>query len=178
MRTDQPDRPFRDVPIVGGSPAVTPPRHHTVLEPEPAGAAGDLRAALATTGVTSREALLRVAAAHPALLEAWARLSELSLADGDPVTAYAYARVAYHRGLDRLRRSGWGGTGIVRWAQPTNRGFLRGLHALLAAAAALGEDDESERCRAFLLELDPDDALGVASYPAVPGPGWSPPGLP
>jgi hypothetical protein len=177
MRTDQPERPFRAVPVAGSSP-VTPPRHDTVLAPDPADAAGDLRGALAATGAARREALLRVAAARPALLEAWARLSELSLEDGDPVPAYAFARVAYHRGLDRLRREGWGGTGMVRWGEPTNRGFLRGLHALLAAAAALGEEDESARCRVFLLELDPDDTLGVASYPAVPGPGWVPPRLP
>jgi hypothetical protein len=178
MRSDHPERPFRDVPVVGAPPAVTPPRHDTVLAPEPAAAAADLRTALAAPGATRREALLRVAGAHPGLLEAWARLSELSLEDGDPVPAYAFARVAYHRGLDRLRREGWGGTGIVRWAEPGNRGFLRGLHALLAAAAALGEEDESARCRLFLLELDPDDTLGVASYPAVPGPGWPPPRLP
>ena len=86
--------------------------------------------------------------------------------------------MAYHRGLDRLRREGWGGTGIVRWGEPTNRGFLRGLHALLAAAARLGEADEASRCRAFLLELDPSDELHVAGYPEVPGTDWSPPALP
>lgn len=135
--------------------------------------------AVAVADVSGRRtALLRVAADHPALLESWARLGELSLAGGDPVEAYAFARVAYHRGLDRLRREGWGGTGLVRWEQPSNRGFLRGLHALLAAAAALGEEDESSRCREFLLELDPDDTLGVAAYPEVPGRDWAPPHLP
>ena len=108
----------------------------------------------------------------------WARLSENWLAGGDAVSAYACARVAYHRGLDRLRRSGWGGTGIVCWAEPTNRGFLRGLHALLAAAASLDESDKSARCRDFLLELDPEDTLRVATYPKVPGPAWTPPPLP
>jgi hypothetical protein len=150
-----------------------------VLPAEPPEAIDELRAALTTVDERSRHAALAgVAARHPAFLEVWARLSELSLSDGDAVGAYAFARVAYHRGLDRLRRSGWGGTGIVRWAEPTNRGFLRGLHALLAAAAAIGEADESARCRDFLLQLDPDDTLGVATYPEVPGPGWTPPTLP
>ncbi len=179
MRPDQSQRPFRDVPVAGGGPAVSPPRHHTVLPPEPTDAVDALGVALATADAARRqEALLRVAGEHPAFLDAWARLSELSLASGAAVPAYAFARVAYHRGLDRLRREDWGGTGLVRWAEPTNRGFLRGLHALLAAAAALGEGDESARCRAFLLELDPDDALGIAAYPDVPDPGWVPPELP
>jgi hypothetical protein len=176
---DQPQRPFRDVPVVGAASAPAPARHHTVLPAEPEAALDDLRAALTATDDASRQAAItRVAAEHPAFLEAWARLSELSLANGDAVAAYAFARVAYHRGLDRLRREGWGGTGIVRWAEPSNRGFLRGLRALLAAAAALGEEDESARCRTFLLELDPDDTLNVATYPEVPGRDWVPPTLP
>jgi hypothetical protein len=134
---------------------------------------------MVTPDATGRRAALeRVAVEHPAFLEVWARLSELALAEGNTVTAYGFARVAYHRGLDRLRRCGWGGTGIVRWAEPSNRGFLRGLHALLAAAAAIGEADESARCREFLLELDPEDTLNTAAYPQVPGRGWPPPALP
>jgi hypothetical protein len=179
MSADQPQRPVRDVPVVGAASAPAPARHHTVLPAEPGAAVDALRAALAATdGPSGRAALVQVAAQHPAMLEAWARLSEASLGDGDAVTAYAFARVAYHRGLDRLRRVGWGGTGMVRWAEPTNRGFLRGLHALLAASAAIGEEDESARCRAFLLELDPDDTLNVAAYPDVPGQDWTPPPLP
>jgi hypothetical protein len=179
MSPDQPQRSFREVPVVGAGPAPAPARHQTVLPAEPEEALQHLRAALAPgDDVTRHAALARVAGDHPAFLEVWARLSELSLAGGDAVPAYAFARVAYHRGLDRLRRVGWGGTGTVRWAEPSNRGFLRGLHALMAAAAALGEDDESARCRAFLLELDPDDTLHVAAYPEVPGRNWTPPQLP
>lgn len=176
-----PQRPLHQLSVAGApaSMSPSPSRHETVLPPEPAEAVQALAAAIARTDdSTRRNALLRVAADHPTLLEAWARLSELSLAADEPVAAYAFARVAYHRGLDRLRREGWGGTGMVRWAQPGSRGFLRGLHALLAAAAALGEEDEAARCRSFLLELDPDDALGVASYPEVPGRDWMPPPLP
>ena len=57
-------------------------------------------------------------------------------AQGDPVTAYAYARTGYHRGLDQLRRSGWKGHGPVPWEHEPNRGFLRSLHVLGRAAAA------------------------------------------
>jgi len=91
-----------------------------------------------------------VAAAHPGCLAAWAALAELALAKGEPVAAYAYARTGYHRGLDQLRRAGWRGHGPVPWEHEPNRGFLRSLHALGQSAAALGEEDEAERCRAFL----------------------------
>jgi hypothetical protein len=91
-----------------------------------------------------------VAAAHPACLAAWASLADLALTRGEVVAAYAYARTGYHRGLDQLRRSGWHGHGPVPWEHEPNRGFLRSLDALGRAAAALGEDDEAERCRTFL----------------------------
>jgi hypothetical protein len=178
---DPPERQILQLPLAGGASPAPPAssRHETILLAEPAAVLDVLSVALAVEPASARRtALLGVAAGHPTLLESWARLSELSLADGDVVVAYAFARVAYHRGLDRLRREGWGGTGIVRWAQPSNRGFLRALHALLAAAAALGEEDESSRCRDFLLELDPDDTLGIAAYPEVPGRDWTPPALP
>lgn len=179
MSADAASQPLHPLPVAATPAGGARPRHETVLPDEPGAALGELHAALAEADSADRRAALRrVAAAHPALLEAWARLSDLSLTEGDPVAAYAYARVAYHRGLDRLRRAGWGGTGMVRWAQPANRGFLRGLRALLAAAAALAEEDEAVRCRAFLLELDPDDALGAAAYPDPPGPGWTAPPLP
>ena len=178
VRSDQ-SHPFRDVPVVGAGSAAKPPRHQTVLSSEPEDQLEALQAAVSAPDEAARRAaLLHVVAKHPTLLEGWARLSEMSLAAGDALVAYAFARVAYHRGLDRLRREGWAGTGIVHWTEPSNRGFLRGLHALLAASAALDERDESSRCRAFLLELDPEDTLGVAGYPETPGPSWTPPSLP
>ncbi|MEV4130823.1 DUF3151 domain-containing protein [Dactylosporangium sp. NPDC049742] len=96
-----------------------------------------------------------VAAAHPAFSAAWAELAELALADGEPVTAYAYARTGYHRGLDQLRRSGWRGAGPVPWSHEPNRGFLRALNALGLAAESIGEADEAERCAKFLDDSDP-----------------------
>jgi len=99
------------------------------------------------------EALRRVAARWPTLLEAWAGLAECA---DDPVDAYAYARVGYHRGLDQLRRAGWRGSGAVKASHVENLGFLRSLNALRAAASAIGEEDESQRCEMFLYQLDPD----------------------
>lgn len=96
-----------------------------------------------------------VAAAHPTSSLAWATLAEAALADGRTVEAYAYARTGYHRGLDALRRNGWKGHGPVPWEHEANRGFLRALHALGRAAAAIGEDDEAQRCRQFLADSSP-----------------------
>ena len=103
-----------------------------------------------------------VAAAHPTSSLAWAVLAEQALARSAHVEAYAYARTGYHRGLDALRRSGWKGYGPVPWAHEPNRGFLRALHSLGAAAAAIGEVDEATRVRQFLADSDPlaVEALG------------------
>ena len=91
-----------------------------------------------------------VAAAHPAYAAAWATLSDEAYERDSVVESYAYARTGYHRSLDQLRRAGWKGSGPVPWEHAPNRGFLRSLHALGRAAAAIGEDDEAERCAAFL----------------------------
>jgi len=103
-----------------------------------------------------------VAAAHPASSAAWATLAEAALADGRPVQAYAYARTGYHRGLDALRRAGWKGQGPIPWAHEPNRGFLRALHALGQAAAAIGEHDEAARCATLLADSDPAAAAALA----------------
>ena len=73
----------------------------------------------------------------------------------DTVERYAAYRVGYHRGLDALRANGWRGSGYVRWADPTNRGFLGCLRGLGAMATEIGEHDEAERVQQFLLQLDP-----------------------
>jgi hypothetical protein len=94
------------------------------------------------------------AARFPAYCAAWAVLAEKALAS-DPVTAYAYARTGYHRGLDQLRRAGWHGYGPIPWEHEPNQGFLRALHFLGAAAAAIGEEEEVKRIREFLRESSP-----------------------
>jgi Protein of unknown function (DUF3151) len=124
----------------------------TVLDPEPADAVAALDAALARPEGERRVAVAEVVARWPRFLDAWARLGELGR---DDVERYAAFRVGYHRGLDRLRGSGWRGSGYVRWTHPTNRGFLRALDGLRASAEAIGEEDEAERCALFLRQLDP-----------------------
>jgi len=110
--------------------------------PPPAYLPEDPDAAALTAGADPAE----VAAAHPACLAAWAALADAAMARGEAITSYAYARTGYHRGLDQLRRAGWKGHGPIPWEHEPNRGFLRSLHALGRAAAAIGEEDEAERC--------------------------------
>ena len=119
----------------------------TVLDPEPADAIDGLAAAGA-----DRAAVAAVVARFPRCLEGWATLGDLA---DDVIDAYAAYRVGYHRGLDRLRANGWRGSGYVRWAHPTNRGFLRSLAGLERAAGSIGETDEQERCALFLRQLEP-----------------------
>lgn len=127
----------------------------TVLAPEPAATLTALEAALAepVEGGTRRAAVAEVVVGHPTFLDGWARLGQLGR---DPIEQYACFRVGYHRGLDRLRQSGWRGSGYVRWRHPENRGFLRALEGLRAAADAIGETDEADRCALFLRQLDPE----------------------
>jgi Protein of unknown function (DUF3151) len=124
----------------------------TVLDPEPAEALAALEAARARPPGERREAVAAVVARWPRFLDGWARLGQLGR---DDVEAYAYFRVGYHRGLDRLRQSGWRGSGYVRWRHQTNRGFLRALTGLGRAADAIGESDEEARCAEFARQLDP-----------------------
>jgi hypothetical protein len=104
-----------------------------------------------------------VAARFPGYCAAWADLAERTLS-ADPVTAYAYARTGYHRGLDQLRRAGWRGHGPIPWEHEPNRGFLRSLYLLGAAAAAIGEDDEFRRTSEFLRDSSP---AAVAALPPI-----------
>jgi hypothetical protein len=107
----------------------------------------------------------QVVRSHPESPIAWATLAEAALEDGsvDDVTAYAYARVGYHRSLDLLRRNGWKGHGPVPWEHEPNRGFLRALAALARAAERIGEEPEAQRCSEFLRDSSPtayDELLG------------------
>ncbi len=124
----------------------------TILAPEPDEALTALDQALGADPSGRREAVAAVVARFPRFLDGWARLGGLGR---DEVEAYACFRVGYHRGLDRLRQSGWRGSGYVRWHHPTNRGFLRSVQGLARQASAIGELDEAERCRQFLAQLDP-----------------------
>lgn len=132
---------------------ITEPAETTIEEPP-----GSLEQVAAAGSDPDR--LAAVAGDHPACLTAWAALGEVALAAADSVTAYAFFRVGYHRGLDRIRRAGWRGSGRVPWSHEPNRGFLRSLAGLAEAAASIGESDEAERCSEFLAQLAPD-APGV-----------------
>ena len=120
----------------------------TVLPPEP----DEAVRGLADAG-DDREAVAAIVARFPQFLDGWAALGRLAR---DDVEAYACYRVGYHRGLDRLRQSGWRGSGYVRWRHETNRGFLRALDGLRDAAARIGEREEEQRCAQFLVQLDPE----------------------
>jgi hypothetical protein len=96
-----------------------------------------------------------VARRNPASSVAWAVLAERSLGAGDDLTAYAFARVGYHRGLDALRRNGWKGHGPIPWSHEPNQGFLRCLAALAKASELIGDAEDAERCATFLTDSDP-----------------------
>ena len=123
-----------------------------LLGPDPVLLPGD-SAAEAELAASENPAI--VAAAHPTASVAWAALAEDALADDKAITAYAYARTGYHRGLDQLRRNGWKGFGPVPYSHEPNRGFLRCVAALARAADAIGETDEYQRCLDLLDDCDP-----------------------
>ena len=125
----------------------------TVLDPEPATNRDRLAAAGALPEAEQRAAVAAVVADDPTSLLGWALLGDLAR---DDIEAYACYRVGYHRGLDRLRQSGWRGSGYVRWRHESNRGFLRALDGLRRIAGEIGEGEEAERCALFLRQLDPE----------------------
>ena len=124
-----------------------------MLGPEdPASDEALVKALSEPAGSGRRDAVAAVVADWPRHLDGWACLGDLAR---DQMESYAAYRVGYHRGLDRLRQSGWRGSGYVRWQHPTNRGFLRSLAGLARVAGRIGEVDEAERCELFLYQLDP-----------------------
>ncbi len=123
-----------------------------MIEDPPEEARRALADALGQPETERRDAVSSVVANWPTYLDAWARLGDLAR---DDVEAYAAFRVGYHRGLDQLRKSGWRGSGYVRWEHESNKGFLRAVAGLQRTAGTIGERDEEERCAQFLAQLDP-----------------------
>jgi hypothetical protein len=127
-----------------------PPR--TVLPAEAAAITDALRDAFEGSPDDRRAKVAQVVMRNPRSVNAWAALGSLGR---DEIERYAAFRVGYHRGLDALRANGWRGSGYVRWADETNRGFLRCLRGLQQMAANIGERDEAERIAVFIQQLDP-----------------------
>jgi hypothetical protein len=127
-----------------------PPR--TVLPEESADIRHALQQAQSAPAPQRRDLVAAVAADHPRSLLAWCALGD---SGRDTIERYMAYRVGYHRGLDALRANGWRGSGYVRWADATNRGFLGCLRGLGEMATAIGEADEAERVALFLGQLDP-----------------------
>lgn len=98
---------------------------------------------------------------HPASALAWAVYAERILHPAHPLEGYAAARVAYHRGLDSLRKAGWRGQGPVPWSHEPNRGVLRALYVLRKAADLIGETDEVARLDDFLRGADDTAAARI-----------------
>lgn len=124
----------------------------TILPPPEPDAAHALQQAMALESGERRAAVAGVVARWPRYVDGWAHLGDLGR---DTMERYAAYRVGYHRGLDALRANGWRGSGYVRWAAETNRGFLRAMRGLGQMATEIGEDDEAERITLFILQLDP-----------------------
>lgn len=163
-RQPKPGQPF--IPLSGG-------RFNVSLPPGPPEAVQRLawirqgRESGALDARATLDQLRAVAAAYPGDIDAWASLGELAAEMELWVEAFAFFRTAYHRGLDRLRAAGWGGTNFVPWADENNRPFLRSVHGLMRASEALGEADEVARLRKFQVDLDPADHFGVGEAGAT-----------
>jgi len=115
--------------------------------------------------------LAAVVTANPASALAWAVYAEHILHPAHPLEGYAAARVAYHRGLDALRKAGWRGQGAIPWSHEPNRGVLRALYVLRRAADLIGETSEVARLDEFLRGADDTAAarielLGTKREPA------------
>lgn len=126
----------------------------------------------ALEGAESLADLEAVVVAHPESALAWATLAHRAFDPSHPLTAYAYARVGYHRGLDALRRAGWRGQGPVPWSHEPNRGVLRALYELRRGAEAIGESAEVTRLTDFLRGADETCVARIEldDAPAEPAP--------
>ena len=127
--------------------------HQNLLPgPDPTYLPTDGPDATARTAMADGSSVREAIPSAPASCLLWALLAEEALAVHDPVASYAYARTGYHRGLDALRRAGWRGQGPIPVGHQPNQGFLRALLALAEAAEVIGEKEEADRCRTFLLD--------------------------
>ena len=101
----------------------------------------------------NRSTLLTMAAKNPESIGIWCALG---MASTQVMESYSYFRLAYHRGLDSLRKNGWRGSGFVRWEHTGNRYFLFSLSKLSDISYEIGYNAEGERCSTFLRQLEPN----------------------
>ena len=99
-----------------------------------------------------RSMLLALASKNPESIGIWC---VLGISSSEMMESYSYFRVAYHRGLDSLRKNGWRGSGFVRWEHVSNRYFLFALNQLAEISNEIGDYAEAERCSLFLRQLEP-----------------------
>ena len=122
----------------------------SLLGPEPVYLPKDHVDQVAKSKIPDATSLEQVAELFPASSLIWGLLARQVLEKGNTVTAFAYARTGYHRGLDSLRRAGWRGVGLIPADHEPNQGFLIALAALAVASQRIGENDEAKRCEDFL----------------------------
>ncbi len=133
----------------------------TILPPEDPKISNLLEAAIGTEDTHKRRgALNQVAEMYPTSISVWKTIATYGR---DTMESYAAYRVGYHRGLDALRKNGWRGSGYVRWAHPSNQAFLECLSGLQIVSERIEDFEESERCKLFLLQLEPNWLNIVAS---------------
>ncbi|RLP74527.1 DUF3151 domain-containing protein [Mycetocola tolaasinivorans] len=109
------------------------------------------RALKKAVGIDELEAIV---AANPSSSLAWSAYAAAIANPARPIAGYSAARVAYHRGLDALRKAGWRGQGPIPWSHEPNRGVLRALYLLRRAALDIGETAEVTRLTEFLRDAD------------------------
>tara|TARA_B110000014_G_scaffold219441_1_gene174981 strand:+ start:561 stop:1001 length:441 start_codon:yes stop_codon:yes gene_type:complete len=110
-------------------------------------------AVLIEDDLSRRAELNRIAGMYPSSIQVWKTIAQYGR---DIIESYAAYRVGYHRGLDALRKNGWRGSGYVRWMHQSNQAFLTCLSGLQIISEEIGDQEESDRCFVFLLQLEPD----------------------
>jgi len=124
----------------------------TILPDEDPLLANGLQEILENDLDTSLHKLFGFASKNPESIGVWCTLGIKST---ELMESYAYFRLAYHRGLDSLRKNGWKGSGFVRWQHTGNRFFLVALNNLANISEEIGDHEEATRCALFLRQLEP-----------------------
>tara|TARA_B100001769_G_C21954991_1_gene514044 strand:+ start:298 stop:741 length:444 start_codon:yes stop_codon:yes gene_type:complete len=112
----------------------------------------EIKAIRGSASTDKRSMLLALASKNPESIGIWC---VLGISSFEMMESYSYFRVAYHRGLDSLRKNGWRGSGFVRWEHVGNRYFLFALNQLAEISKEIGDHVEAERCSLFLRQLEP-----------------------